>query len=156
MPIEITARGRVLTDDKGRYKLDIPNPEYWSGELARFGPDVPVVISVKKWYQKRSLKQNSLFHAYVGILADYFGYGTDTMKELIRLKWLKIPLLNDKGEEAIDYTTGEVLFELRSTTSLSTVEMAELCDAIREWSELGWGIKLPLPDDNLTLQFKNK
>lgn len=154
MPIEITARGHSRTDDKGRYFLEIKPEEYWAGELAKFGPDVPLVISVKKWYQKRSLKQNSLFHAYVQILADYFGYGPDTMKELIRLKWLKKALYNNKGEEAIDVTTGEVLFELRSTTSLSTVEMMELCEQIRLWSNEGWGVILPLPDDNLELNFK--
>lgn len=153
MALEITARGKILTDEKLRQYLHVDNPEWWATELARFDPDTPVVLSVKKWYKKRTLKQNSLFHAYVAILADYFGYSPDTMKELIRLKWLKVPLYDKNGNEAIDITTGEVLFDLRSTKYLSTVEMAELCDAIRLWADEGWGVILPLPGDNLELTF---
>ena len=152
--LEINARAKVRQLDNGKYELDIPNPTFWQGELSKFGPDVDVVISVKKWYKKRSIRQNSLFHAYVAILADYFGYGADTMKELIRLKWLKVPLLKNDGSEMIDITTGEVLFELRSTTSLSTMEMMELCDEIRTWALDGWSIVLPLPSENIPLNFK--
>src|ERR1700761_2713961 len=156
MALEITARAKVITDEAGRYKLDIPNPTFWAGELSRFEPGTAVVVSVKKYYKKRSLKQNSLFHAYVGILGDYFGYKPDTMKELIRLKWLKIPLLKDDGSDMVDITTGEVLFDLRSTTELTTLEMAQLCDEIREWAMEGWNVTLPLPDEQNEINFKNK
>lgn len=151
---EVIARAKVLQDEKGRYSLEIPNMDWFRGELSGFGPGTAVVVSVKKWYKKRSLGQNNLFHWYADILADYFGYPLDTMKLLIRLKWLKVPLLKHDGSEAVDITTGEVLFDLRSTSDLNTVEMAELCDEIRTWAMDGWGVVLPLPDQNTEINFK--
>lgn len=156
MPKEITARAKVQTDKKGLYYLHIDNMDWWRGELSKFGPGVPVKISIKKFYNKRSLDQNGMFHWYVGILADYFGYANDTMKRLIGLKWLKEPVLDTNGEQAVDVVTGELLFDIRSTADLDRMEMAELCREMREWAELGWGIILPEPDKNYKLNFKQQ
>jgi len=155
MPKEINAKAFVRQDERGKYDIEIGGDKhFWQGELSRFGPDEPVVINIKKWYKKRSLKQNSLFHAYIGIMADYFGYAPDTMKQLVGLKWLQAPLQDAQGNEMIDVTTGEVLFEIRSTASLNTLEMAELTDAMRTWAMEGWSIKLPLPEENISFNFK--
>lgn len=154
MPLEISARATIKTDAAGRYELEIGGSKhYWQGELSRFEPGTAVVVTVKRWYKKRSLRQNSLLHAYIGILADELGYGPDTMKELIRLKWLKQPIYDKDGNELVDMTTGEVLFELRSTTELSTVEMVELCDSIRVWALEGFNVTLPLPGDEMEFNF---
>lgn len=152
--LEVTAKGKVQTDDKGRYCLHVDNDHWWAGELAKFEPGTAVVVSIKRWYKKRTLKQNSLYHMYADILADYFGYSLDTMKLLIQLKWLKEPIVGDDGQEAVDYTTGEVLFTLRSSKDLNTAEMAQLCDELRKWALDGWGVVLPLPEENTELNFK--
>lgn len=156
MALEISARGIIKLDEKGKQYLHVDNPEWWGGELFRFSPDTAVVVTIKKWYKKRSLRQNSLFWAYVSILADYFGYSQDTMKLLIGLKWLKTPIYDRDGNEMIDVTTGEVMYEITSTTALNTAEMAQLCDEMREWALSGWSVVLPLPEDNLELNFKTK
>lgn len=154
MAKEITARAIVKSDDDGNFYLDVPNPKWWSSEISKFSIDTAVVITVKKWYKKRSLDQNSTYHWYIGVLADYFGYAPDTMKSLIALKWLKEPLYDTNGNEAIDITTGEKMFELRSSASLNTFEMAELCTNIRQWADEGWGVILPEPDKNYKINFK--
>lgn len=151
---EITARGKILINDKGLQYLNIDNPTWLAGELSRFDPDTPVVVTIKKWYRKRTLKQNNLYHAYISIMADYFGYSVDTMKSLVALKYLKQPLQDNEGNELVDITTGEILFELRGSKDLNTYEMVELCDNLREWSLSGWGIVLPIPGDNTELTFK--
>lgn len=153
MATEISARGKIVLDENGLQILHVDNPDWWRGELSRFAPDTAVIVTIKKWYKKRSLDQNSTFHWYVGVLADYFGYAPDTMKKLIALKWLKEPLYDKNGEQAIDVTTGELLFDIRSTASLNTVEMADLCTAIRQWADEGWGVILPEPDKNYKLNF---
>lgn len=118
-----------------------------------FADGCKVTVTIDKRYKKRSLKQNALFHAYVTILADEFGYDKDTMKELIRIKWLKESLCDPNGDEMVDTTTGEIMFRLRSTTELSTQEMAELTEQIRIWAIQGWNIVLPLPDEQIDLKF---
>lgn len=131
-----------------------PNEKYVFKECKlAFKDNEKVTFTVSTRYNKRSLKQNSLFHAYVGILADEFGYDSDTMKELIRLKWLKETLRDNNGDEMVDTTTGEIMFRLRSTTELNTLEMAELTEEIRIWAMQGWNIVLPLPGDNLEMNF---
>jgi hypothetical protein len=118
-----------------------------------FTDGAKVTVTIAKRYNKRSLAQNSLFHAYVGILADEFGYDKDTMKELIRLKWLKETLYDPNDNEMVDTTTGEIMFRLRSTTELNTMEMAELTEEIRIWAMQGWNIVLPLPGEQEELKF---
>lgn len=151
---EITARAIVKTDDDGHYYLDVPNPKWWSTEIGSFAPETAVVITVKKWYKKRSVDQNSTYHWYIGVLADCFGYAPDTMKSLIALKWLKQPLYDNLGNEMRDVTTGDKMFELRSSASLNTVEMADLCMNIRQWADEGWGVILTEPDKNYKINFK--
>lgn len=106
MALEISARGIIKLDEKGKQYLHVDNPDWWGGELSRLSPDTAVVVTIKKWYKKRSLDQNNTFHWYVGILADYFGYSEDTMKMLIKLKWLKEPLYDTLGEQMVDIPPG--------------------------------------------------
>lgn len=135
--------------------LHFPRETFVLKDLKDAFPDgAKVTVGISTRYNKRSLKQNSLFHAYVGILADEFGYDTDTMKELIRLKWLKEPVCDLNGGEMVDTTTGEIMFRLRSTTELSTLEMSELTEEIRIWAIQGWNIVLPLPEENIKLNLK--
>lgn len=135
--------------------LHFPSEKFVYRDLKDAFPDgTKITVTVATRYNKRTLKQNSLFHAYVGILADEFGYDTDTMKELIRLKWLKEYLYKDDGDELVDITTGEHMFRLKSTTELSTLEMVMLTEEIRIWALQGWSIVLPLPDDQLDFKFK--
>lgn len=154
MATEITARGKILLSKYGLQYLHIDNPTWLSGELSRFEPDTSVVVSIKKYYKKRSLKQNNLFWAYCNILGEHLGYDKDDMKTIIQLKFLKEAIQDLQGNEMGYPDTGEVLFTLRSTASLNTLEMASLCEQIRIWGMQSFQCVLPLPDENISLNFK--
>lgn len=153
MAKEITARGTVKTDDKGRYMLDIPNPTFWQGELSRFEPGTAVVVSVKKWYKKRSIRQNAVLHWYINEIADETGMAADTIKEVLRHKFLSVDAVDRKGEVMADKESGEVLKVYRSTTELTTFEFMEFTEQIRLWANDFLNLNLPLPNEETELNF---
>lgn len=135
--------------------IHFPAEKWVYSELRKaFADGDKVTVQISTRHKQRSIKQNNLLHAYIGILADEFGYDLDTMKELIRLKWLKEPVCDLNGDEMVDTTTGEIMFRLRSTTELTTLEMAELTEEIRIWAIQGWNVILPLPEEQQELKFK--
>lgn len=151
---EISGRGKIICDEKGRYQLVIDNDLWWKGELSKFEPGTIIVASVKRWYKKRSLSQNGLFHKYCEIFGDYLGYDKDEMKEEIRRKFLKEPLLNAQDEQLCDLYTGELLWKYRSTASLNTQEMFELTENVRIWALTSFNVVLPLPEEQQEMPFR--
>ncbi len=153
MALEITARGKILLSESGKQYLHIDNPDWWSGELARFAPDTAVVVTIKKWYKKRSLKQNSVLHWYINAISDETGQSVDTIKEVLRHKFLSEDIVDRNGEIMADRSSGEVLKRYKSTTELSTMQFNEFTENIRLWANDFLGLQLPLPNEAVELKF---
>ena len=124
-----------------------------SGEL-KIHNKSELLESVKMWKGKtgtvtfekkksiRTIQQNRLWWAYVTIIANELGYRKNEMHEVLKFKFLKSELVNEK--------TGEVFEYLRSTTALTKSEFGELVDSMIQWaSEMN--IILPTPNQQLEL-----
>ena len=93
-------------------------------------------VTVERHKDKRSLSQNALLHRWFGIIADETGNTRDDIKEAYRDMFLdKVPV-QIGGKECL---VG------RSTTKLSTAEMAEFMDKVQAHAASELGILLPLP-----------
>ena len=96
----------------------------------------PLSIEVKRYRAKRSMSQNSLFHAWVGLIARSKGGSKD---------YIKLKLKHTFG--IIDYQSDPITGELeawpRSTTKYSTEEMAIMLTKVEVWA-ITEGISLPL------------
>lgn len=118
-------------NDQARF---IPNGVEWLLQLSRLkGESVEVTISKAK--KKRSKNQNSYYHGVViRLLSNSIGYTPEEMHEACRIKFLTIHRNNLPDT-------------IKSTTSLSTVEMEEYLENIRRWASEFHNIYLPLPNE---------
>lgn len=154
MPLEITARAKIITDERGLYHLSVDNDAWWKGELSRFEPGTSVVISIKKFYKKRSLRQNSTLHWYINEISDETGMAPDVIKDVLKHKFLSEDIIDGNGEIMVDRSTGEVLKRYKSTTELSTVEFMAFTEEIRLWANDFLNLQLPEPDSQSEINFK--
>ena len=96
----------------------------------------PLSIEVKRYRAKRSMSQNSLFHAWVGLIAKSKGGSKDYIKLKLKHTFGIIDYQNDP-------ITGEIEAWPRSTTKYSTDEMATMLLNVEVWA-IDQGISLPL------------
>lgn len=88
--------------------------------------DVPWKVELKKWQRKRTLNQNSLFHAIVGEIAIHTGMDPELIKEGIKEQY---------GPQIIGWK-GKTM--AKPSSQCDTSEMGALIDgAILEAAELG-------------------
>jgi len=112
--------------DKG--KLKITNEDVFRSYVARLKGEVEIIVRKKK--SQRSIRQNSLYWMYIGIISDALGYDTEEMHSTFKAMYL-----TDKSGK---------LPIVRSTTALNKIEFGEYIDKIvRKSAELG--IILPDP-----------
>jgi len=125
----------VFTGRVEKGKLILNDPDKMRRVLATLeGCEVEVPAPRKK-RKKRSLNQNSYYRGVViKMLAEFLGYDEDDMHHMMRAKFLSFT--DDKGIEAS-----------RSTTTLSTVEMEEYLERIRQWAESFLHFRIALPNE---------
>lgn len=90
---------------------------------------------------KRTLKQNRLFHMWIGLLADYIGNAdVQGLKKYIKYKmgWYS---------EWVNEETGEVLLEFQSSKEWSKGQMRENLDKLNIWVIEYYGFYLPWPEE---------
>lgn len=124
------------TVDQGN--LTINDPAKFRAYLAKLGhKDVSIVIKAKG--RSRSLRQNQYYWGVViKLISEYTGYSPDEAHDAMRWKFLSIP-----GD----------LPSVKSTAKLSTVEMEEYLERIRQWSAEELGMYIPDPNENMTPEF---
>jgi len=96
----------------------------------------PWTVTVDPHRKKRSLGQNNLYHEWVGIIANHTGHSHDEVHE-----WCKEEFLPPRAV-VIDGKTREY----RSTTGLSTGEMATYMDRVSAFAGSDLGLFLPAPE----------
>ena len=102
------------------------------------GQDVEIDIHKRS---KRSNQMNRLLWAYHTILSHHLGYSKEEIHEIVKMKFLKREIINEK--------TGEVLEYLKSTAELTKSEFAELIEQYRQWSSQIFDCYLPEPLEQL-------
>lgn len=120
-----------------------------------FDSGAKVTISIATRRKPRSLKQNAVLHWYINAIADETGMAPDDVKEVLRHKFLSEDITDRNGEIMADKASGEVLKRYKSTTELSTVEMMAFTEEIRMWALDFLNLALPLPNEEVELNFKN-
>lgn len=137
--------GSLKIQNRNGLKLDLKSLE---------GKEVEIKISKKK--KRRSNQQNSYYWGVVipivreglieaGFPRDVFS-NTQAVHEL--LKSMFCPKV-----EVINEDTGEVLQLPPTTTNLSTVNMMEYFEDIRQWGAEFLGIYIPEPNEALKINF---
>jgi hypothetical protein len=92
-------------------------------QLKLVPPTEKHLVTVKPYKSQRSIVQNSRYWALLTGLGKHLGYEADEMHDIVRFKFMR---------NAIEIE-GEKLPLLKSTTKLTTADMAELQDKIERW-----------------------
>ena len=103
-------------------------------------------VRLERWHKKRSTEQNAWYHACI-VRAfwlflkeqDYNIVRQEDAHRMLARKFLTIEVVNQK--------TGEIIGKrVRSTTKLSTLEMADYCERCRAYLAEMFSIVVPDPD----------
>lgn len=97
---------------------------------------------IKKY---RSHQQLKYYWVLVGIVADYLGYSSEEMHEIVKAKFLTI--------EYVHEDTGEIFNRVKSTKELSKFEMSELTNNFKMWAAQTFSIALPDPDQQQQIEY---
>ena len=97
----------------------------------------PLQVDIKPYKKNRSNSQNNTMWMWYEDLADHFGYTPEELHEELKVKFLGVE------EKTIG---GELIRQPKSTTGLSTKEMADFLNKI-EILARNQGVALEYPDD---------
>jgi hypothetical protein len=109
-----------------------------------------IVIKIEKAKKKRSTQQNRFYYGVIipivqNCLKEAGHIMTnESTHDLIKLKFLKEALF-------VNEETGEVIERIKSTTELSTSQFMDLLAEINNFTFEYFGVTLPSPNDDLTL-----
>ena len=95
-------------------------------------------VTVEPHRAARSLAQNNLYHAWVGIIAAHTGNSHDAMHEILKAEFLP-PRFGTFNGKVREYRP--------STTTLKIDEMSAFMNQVQAWAGSTLGIILPVPDD---------
>lgn len=114
-------------------KLILENEEKFNKSLQYF-EGKNIVLKIREVEMQRTIEQNSLYWVWIDILASELGYQKNEMNQLIKYKFLKKDVVNEKGQKEV---------RLMSTTTLSKKEFSQLMENIYFWSNDTFNIVLP-------------
>lgn len=112
-----------------------------------------IVIKIEKAKKKRSTQQNRFYYGVIipivqNCLKDAGHIMTnESTHDLIKLKFLKEALF-------VNEETGEVIERIKSTTELSTSQFMNLMAEINNFTFEYFGVSLPSPNEDLTLNLE--
>lgn len=104
----------------------------------------PVQMIIRNKLKHRSLAQNKVQWWYYTEISAHTGYTKNEVHEICRVLFLKTEKVNE--------ATGTVFELVKSTTELTTVEHMEYSESIRRWAAMEFGINLPEPNEQQTIQ----
>lgn len=99
--------------------------------------------------KKRTIEQNAYLHVALTILTNGLNdlgnsFTLERVKKIVAFKFLRV--------DEYDESTGELIGErVRSTTELTTGEMAWYIDSFRQWSLDTFNIYIPTPNEQIEL-----
>jgi hypothetical protein len=114
------------------------------------GKEVKIVIS--QVFKKRSERQNNYYWGVVipimqNTMLDIGNpMDIEDIHLMLRVKFLKQTI-------SINEETGEVAERVKSTTELSTIEFMDFVAKVRFWAIDFFGVEIPEPNEELTINF---
>ncbi len=122
--------------------IDEQRRGYAIRELQSLDISKPFEVTIKPYKKSRSNAQNNVMWMWLPDIAKHFGYTADELHEVLKVRFLGIE------SRMVDK---QVLIQPKSTTKLTTKQMAEYLTKIEALAEAN-GIILRKPDDyNLAL-----
>lgn len=106
------------------FHLTQQNRPYLFQRIEQLDPHVQWVVSVKPRKSKRSIEQNRRLWELYAAIGAYIGEEKDAVHELMGYKFLR----------ELKTINGETVEVIKSTTKLTTAEMAEYQEAIERWA----------------------
>lgn len=100
-----------------------------------------IELSVRKWKNDRTSRQNRAFHGWCKIIADETGDTPEDVKGELKKKYLEKLIRDENGEPKID-ENGEFRTKIMDTSALSVEEFSELQARVMDVAEF-LNIKLP-------------
>jgi hypothetical protein len=95
------------------------------------------VLGIEEEKQKRTPSQNSLFHVWVAVFADYIGYESrEECKKDIKRFFLGM-------RERVNRITGEIENDDFETSKMSTKELSDFMDRFKVWALTEYNCYLP-------------
>lgn len=134
--------------EKGKFKQNRPTIENWI--KANEGKEVE--ITFKLITKKRSLPQVKFYRGVIVpivkncLLDAGIVLSAESVHDMLRVKFLKETV-------CVNETTGEVVERVRTTSELTTVQMNKFWEEIRLWVSEFWGVDIPEPNEEITLNF---
>jgi len=115
-----------------------------------------VTVEIKSRRRPRSLAQNSYLHMCLQMIADETGNSLESVKMTLKAMYAKKPLLDKEGHPIADVESGEIAYTIQDTRDMNTIEAMEFTENVRMFARDFCMIELPLPDQNIELNFKTK
>lgn len=96
----------------------------------------PWRVEIKRWQKRRSLNQNSLYHMWVGTIAQETGNDHEAVHEALKSMFCPLTVIELGGE----------MRTVRSTALLNTELMWQYMEQVHAYAATDLGIRLPLPE----------
>lgn len=145
-----------LESDPKRPAIKLVAKKGFMDDIRSFGHGKKVWITVENYYNKRSPSQNNVLHKYIGMIAKETGQDPKQVKSVLKNTFLKPRAwLDAQGEQMYNPDSGEVLTYIPSTTDISTIEMNDFWDKIRQWALDFLNLDLPLPEKVQKINYKD-
>ena len=106
----------------------------------------PVEVHIKDYKRNRTKSQNDTLWMWYKPIAEHFGYTPTELHEVMKVRFL------GTVEYKVD---GQLLIKPKSTTKLSTKEMAEFLTKVQMLAVTN-NIRIPMPDDLKFVMFQEK
>lgn len=147
--------GQVYFDESaGKKKVKLLNTDQPGIDIQKYDEGDRVVMKLETFYRKMSKDQRGALHWYFDEIAKFTGHTKDEIKEMLKAKFLLVPMTDANGNEVVDARTGQVEMVVKETRSLSTVETMAFMAEIKEWAWEVLQLFLPEPDKNWKLNLK--
>jgi len=105
-----------------------------------------IELTVKKWKDNRTNRQNRTLHGWCKIIGDFTGDDTHKIKEILKWKFLREEILDDDGFYTLD-EKNNIIEIARSTSGLNIEEFAEFLTKISIWTAEFLNITLPVNEE---------
>ncbi len=130
-------------------KMEFKQRSVFLSDIERL-KDGDYVVSVERKKKKRSIDQNKYYWGVVvpmvkhGLLDIGYRITTEGTHEYLKSEFNIKEIVNER--------TGEILKTIGSTTEMSTVDMLNYFDTIRQWSSEYLGVYIPEPSEQLRIE----
>jgi hypothetical protein len=133
-------------------KLTLDSPVVFKQAMREFAGK-PVELTVRQKRNRRSDRQNAWYWGQVlHLIAEHTGHMPEELHEYCKARFIpkRLAICDGNGVVLDERVVGG------STGKLSTVEMADYCEAVRQWAAEDLNVVIPDPDPAWRIQERRR